>query len=292
MTIKTRGKFLPKDADGYIINDTSADKIAQEFRALIIEVQNIIITELGEALHSLYLTGSIPRGMAAIGSSDLDIFATLKPGYTDEFLSAIKEKANALISNNQMVSKIDIEIWTFAEVFPLASDLTNIKIKNTLSTFDVILKNASLCIYGKDLGNYIPPIKPDVALANDELIVIHDDIQEAKRSILAAKHTEQIEYWCKRVMKNIIRAGFCLCIPIIHQQTRDIDLCAEVFLKHYPGMQGVIERALTWIQKPSSSASDIIQYLDDSGASFLSEVDHWMERYNPERLQELPRNPP
>lgn len=290
MRNKPSGKFLPKDESGYLENDTSINKIAPEFGPLIANVKETVIDVLGECLHSIYLTGSIPRGMAQIFTSDLDLFAVLNPNCTDSLLPSVKTKCDKLLSKNKTVSKIDIEFWHFEKVFPAAPGLEKINVTNTLSVFDVILKNSSLCIYGDNLGQYIPKIKPGVALSNDELIVIHDDIRQAKEAILAADNKAKIGYWCKRVMKNIIRAGFCLCMPIIQEQTRDIDLCAKVFSKYYPDMVHITKQAIIWTQNPSSNSAEIIDFLDNDGALFLTKVDCWMEKYNPKRKQELSRN--
>ena len=281
---------LPKDDEGFIVNDTDANKISPDVERVIIEVKEIIIDSLSDSLHSVYLTGSIPRGKAKPYKSDLDIFAILNPGATGSALPAIREACNQILEETNIVSKIDIELWLFEEVFPLASSPNDIEIKDTLSIFDVILKNASLCIHGDDLSKYIPPIKPGIALANDELIAIHDDINQAREAISSAADPEEIQYWCKRVMKNIIRAGFCLCMPTIKEQTRDIDLCADIFSKHYPDMERTVKQAMVWIDKPSINSSDIVMFLEHEGALFLQKVDRWMEKYNPERQQEMPRN--
>ena len=166
--------------------------------------------------------------MAKPCKSDLDVFAILKPGFTAKSLPSIKSVCDELRTKYHVISKIDVELWRFAEVFSIALGLDNIRIKNTLSIFDIILKNSSCCIYGDDLSRHVPFIKPGVALANDELIVIYDDIREARDSVFNANSKEAVQYWCRRVMKNIIRAGFCLCMPIIQEQTRDIELCADI----------------------------------------------------------------
>jgi hypothetical protein len=49
-------KFLPKDDNGYIINDTDPNKISADFLPLISEVKNIISDTLASSLHSIYLT--------------------------------------------------------------------------------------------------------------------------------------------------------------------------------------------------------------------------------------------
>lgn len=284
-------KFLPKDDNGYIINDTDPNKISADFLPLISEVKKIIIDTLGSSLHSIYLTGSVPRGVAEIKKSDLDVFAILNPGVSDEntALKAINESIKKVFRTTDIVSKVDIELWRFEEVFPDANSINEIRVKNTLSIFDIILKNSSLCIYGDDLSAHIPAIKPDASLANDELIMIHQDIVQARQEISIASSEEEIKYWCKRIMKNIIRAGFCLCMPIIQEQTREIKLCAEVFSKHCPDLKEFVKKTMCWIKSPSDDQQEVLKFLNDDVDLFLSKVDRWMDKYNPDRVQEMHR---
>lgn len=289
---KNQANFLPKDNNGCIINDTAKSKIFADFLPLISEIKNIIIDTLSNSLHSIYLTGSVPRGVAEIKKSDLDVFAILRPSASGEnaALKAINESIKKVFRTTDIVSKVDIELWRFEEVFPDANSINEIRVKNTLSTFDIILKNSSLCIYGDDLSAHIPAIKPDASLANDELIMIHLDIAQARQEISAAASEEEVKYWCKRIMKNIIRAGFCLCMPIIQEQTREIKLCAEVFSKHYPDLKEFVKKTMCWIKSPSDNKQEILKFLNDDVDLFLSKVDRWMDKYNPGRLHEMPRH--
>jgi len=288
--VKSAGKFWNKNENGYLINDTDHEKIADAFQPLLSQVKQIIITALKDACHSIYLTGSIPRGIAIVGQSDLDIFAIVNSTFDDTALAYIQEQCNLLLIKNKVVSKIDVEFWEFSEVFPLANDNDNIQLKLTLSIYDAILKNSSLCIYGHDVITFIPPIKPSIALANDELIMLHSDLAMATKSITETPTEDNVRYWCKRVMKNIIRAGFCLVMALIEEYTRDIDLCAKVLTQHYPNMTNSIHQAVNWIDHPITNEHELLNFLNDFGSIFLHEVDRWMDYHNPKRAQELPRD--
>ena len=171
----------------------------------------------------------------------------------------IRDACNKILEKTNIVKKIDVELWKFAEIFPLAIDINDIKIKDTLSTFDIILKNSSLCVFGGDSSKHIPSIKPDIALANDELIVIYDDIVQARKAITNRVFQSEVLYWCRRVMKNIICAGFCLCVPIVQVQTREIKLCAKVFSRYYCDMTKFIHKALDLSEQPSELAEEVLE---------------------------------
>ena len=82
---------------------------------------------------------------------------------------------------------------------------------------------------------------------------------------------------------------FFLCIPIIQEQTREIELCADVFSKHYPDLKEFVKKAMYWIKSPSDNQQEVLKFLSDDAALFLTKVDRWMDKYNPDRVQEMHR---
>lgn len=76
--------FWSIDECGYLVNDAKLHKIQPEFEQLIDLTRKTFVESLGGSMHSCYLTGSVPRGLAVNGLSDLDAFAILKRGKTDQ----------------------------------------------------------------------------------------------------------------------------------------------------------------------------------------------------------------
>jgi predicted nucleotidyltransferase len=67
------------DADGYLCREGSLERIQPDFTPLV-ERLRMSITRMFDAdrLHSAYLYGSVPRGTAVVGRSDLDVLLALR----------------------------------------------------------------------------------------------------------------------------------------------------------------------------------------------------------------------
>ena len=76
--IQKHGAVLSTDKDGYLIPDASLDKIVPPWNEAVNFIKEAYIKHLGERLHSVYIRGSIARGLAVEGISGLDSFALLR----------------------------------------------------------------------------------------------------------------------------------------------------------------------------------------------------------------------
>ena len=211
------GQFWEVDSDGFLQNNADFLKIKPDFKKVKQDVKQAYLENLSPALHSCYLTGSIPRGTAVPGFSDLDAFAVLKEGFSaDDHLSWITQVKAQLLNQHSEVTDIQMEVWEWNDIFGVP--------RNYLSEFQVILKLNSVCCYGEDLSQEILSIKPDVALANTEMIQLKPDIEEALAKLARDKRPEHVQFWCKKIMKNLIRAGFYMVIPNEKAFSRDLSL--------------------------------------------------------------------
>lgn len=65
------------DKDGFIQNLYSPKNIAPEFQEVVSAVVDSLLRELPSQVDGIYLYGSVPRGTAIIGRSDLDVSIVL-----------------------------------------------------------------------------------------------------------------------------------------------------------------------------------------------------------------------
>lgn len=70
-----KGRFWKLDCEGFILNDSSEEAIQDVFKPLLKEVVDVLLALKSLRIHSIYLTGSVSRGLAEPGKSDFDIFA-------------------------------------------------------------------------------------------------------------------------------------------------------------------------------------------------------------------------
>ncbi len=65
------------DKDGFIQNLYSPNNIAPEFQGVVNAVIDSLLSELPNQIDGIYLYGSVPRGTAIVGRSDLDVSIVL-----------------------------------------------------------------------------------------------------------------------------------------------------------------------------------------------------------------------
>ncbi|MDJ0652145.1 MAG: hypothetical protein QNJ27_03990 [Simkaniaceae bacterium] len=161
---------------------------------------------------------------------------------------------------------------------------------DSVTEFQAILKLNSLCIFGEDLSKYIAPIKPGIALANTEVFQFSTDVEEMVKAIDKDRSSENIAYWSKRIIKNLVRSCFHMTIPIESCYTRDLKLSAKIFLKHYPDKPQILH-FLKMLDFPFSDPLELKKYFKKGfGKWVLEETKRWLENYNPRKAPSLPRD--
>ncbi len=276
MTHARKGRIWRLDAHGNLLNDCDRAHLVPPYDAVARAIVAAYTQHIPNDIHSIYLTGSVPRGLAVPGQSDMDAFAVLEE-YRDpelvmqDWIDAAEDQINAA---HTCVNGVQLELWPHGYVF-LDPD--------EFSVGAFIIKTHSLCLWGADLAPELPdyPISP--AIANDDIVQIQPDIEEAIDEIEADTSAENVRYWCKRISKNIIRATFGLVMVAEGVHTRDIDLAAAYAIQHYPAQKSAIEQAVAFINLPTDDAGTILHYLRESGAWFIAEADRWLDIHNPER---------
>jgi uncharacterized protein len=84
------------DQDGYIVREGDLARVPAAFVPVVRAAKAAILSAFGpDRLHSAYLYGSVPRGTAVPGVSDLDVLLALhdEPGDTDRATASGLENA-------------------------------------------------------------------------------------------------------------------------------------------------------------------------------------------------------
>lgn len=266
--------FWPQDTEGNLINTSSWSNIQREYYELIEEIKESYRRVLGNNLHSIYLYGSIPQGKVKKGLSDIDTLAIIGKDTVDS-------KVNKALSSDgtKLLKKYSLVSFVQMEAFPMTT------VVNTyiFSHEAFILKSQGICVYGKDLIDSLPQARVSKRLANKELQQLKNDIDEAKRELTKTQKPEEVRYWCKRIMKNILRDGFYLVMDKERKYTPDIRLSAETFSKYYPDKKEEMDRVLNLANGPTTKKEKVLEVLDIFGIWIIGETDKWLHIHNPER---------
>jgi uncharacterized protein len=271
-----KGRLWRMDANGSILNDASIETIKPPYDAMIADAVAVFTSKIANDIHSIYVTGSVARGLAVEGVSNLNIFAVLTEETDADLVLQdwIQSAEEELLAQYPSLSDVVLELWPYNHVF---SD------PGRFSIGAFIIKTHSICVWGSDVAPELPEYKVEAAVANDDLVQIRLDIDEAVAKIKRNSRPENVSFWCRDIAKHILHAGFALVMVDEGIHTRDLDLSYEYFAKHYPGHAADMQRALIYAENPSMDAMEVLDYLAIMGAWMIAHADSWLDQHNPDR---------
>lgn len=211
--------------DGTIAREGSLDRVQAPFAPVVAAARSRIAEVFGPArLDSAYLYGSVPRGTAVPGVSDLDLLLALRSGPT----GADRADADAVEAElDASFDAIDGAGILLSGAGTLLSDLER---------HDGGFFLACLCtpLLGDDLAERLPRYRPTSLLAretNGDLCLLLPRWHE--RAAEAATDRER-RAMSRGVARRIVRTGFTLVMPRWGGWTSDLAESAELFARYYP----------------------------------------------------------
>jgi uncharacterized protein len=259
------GKFWEIDEQGFILNDASLSKVPKRYRHSVEMTVEAYRAYVNDILYGVYIRGTVPRGLAILYVSDLDTFAVVNESEAVDDMQWADSEEEAILSACPELTGVQFEQWPLADVVNPTENLE----------LPFVVKTQSICVFGHDLSPELPNFNPDAEIAFIDLSQIKGDIEEAKSSIGSSSVTEsQVRYWSKRIMKNLIRAAFCLTVTRERRYTRDLLLCVDTFCRHYPSHQDDIRLALRYFVEPTSDSQELRAYLCGFGSWVANEAEN------------------
>lgn len=254
--IEKKGSFFETDAEGFVINPASAEKIQGKWKPVLDDIVDWHKEAFGDSLVNIYVRGSVAKGEAMEGVSDVDTFAyvDLSPEKIDEKAEGIK---NARIEIDKKYSFVDgVEII----IMPIE------KSKNRSET---VLLNQSLCIHGKPV--VAPRLKPgkDMALHApniDKRIVSIDKFVKEEHS------DKKVRSKCVWAMKGLLRSGCEIVMERSGKYTRDLYPCYEVFSEYYPEREPEMREVLHLALNPTSDKDKLKEMMHSLGGWLQKEA--------------------
>jgi predicted nucleotidyltransferase len=270
------------DEDGTIVREGALDRVSAAFVPVVDAARaRITATFGGPRLHSAYLYGSIPRGTAVPGVSDLDLLIVFR----DEPADADRAAANALEA-------------ALDDAYPQITGVGIVlgSVRSTLSElerYDGGFFVACLCtpLLGEDLAAQLPRYRPTALLAretNGDLAMVLP--RWRARAAEAATGTDR-RTLSRAVARRLVRTGFTLIMPRWGGWTSDLDRSAELFARYYPERAGQLRRAAAIARTPSADPAVLTMLIDDLGPWLAAEYTtvHGQKAPRPNRLPRPPR---
>jgi predicted nucleotidyltransferase len=250
------------DPDGTIAREGALSLVQESFTP-VVDAARIRITDAFDSsrLHSAYLYGSIPRGTATPGVSDLDLMLALHHEPTDADHADAKAIEALLDSSFPQINGVGILL---SSARTLLSDLER---------HDGGFFVACLCtpLLGADLAEQLPRYRPTSLLAretNGDL----DLVLPRWRARMADATTDTEHRTLNRIVgRRIVRTGFTLVMPRWNGWTSDLDESTEAFGAYYPERVTQMRTAAATGRTASADPATMGMLLDDLGPWLAAE---------------------
>ena len=247
--------------DGTIAREGALDRVPPAFALAVDAARDLITRTFGPRLHSAYLYGSIPRGTAVPGASDLDLSVVLREEPTAGDRADAKAVEAALDQAFPQVNGVGI---VMASARSVLSDLER---------YDGGFFVACLCtpLAGPDLAGQLPCYRPTGLLARETnsdlaLVLPRWRAQAAEAATDADRRTLS-----RYVGRRLTRTGFTLVMPCWGGWTSDLDESAEIFGRYYPDRAAQMRVAASVGRALTADPAVLGMLIDDLGPWLAAE---------------------
>jgi len=255
------GKLFKPNSTGNLVNEASIEKIKAPWKEAVEAVKESYVRNLRDSLQSIYVRGTVARGEAIEGVSDLDTTA-LVSGETNLEPRWFQVEQSSLKSHFPFVSKFEFSLMPVEELEDSSKRVSQ----------KFFLKTQSVCVYGEDVSKQLPEFKITADLAQCFYKNLQADIEKAKERISRVTRPAQVQNWCRWIAKRILRAGFALVMAREQAYTRDLYPSYEVFSKYYPEKEREMKNILELAINPIDDKSKILEMLNSFGSWLATET--------------------
>ena len=250
------------DHEGYFLREGSLSRVPAAFAPVVEAARVRSAAVLGPRLHSAYLYGSIPRGTAIPGVSDLDLLLAFhqEPSPEDRLaVQALGAELNAAYPQIDGVGALAFGVGT------LLSELE----RNDLGWFV-----SRLCtpLLGDDLAARLPRYRPTSLLARETNGDLALALPRWRARATAPDATEaDLLVLSRGASRKTVRTGFTLVMPRWNGWTSDLAESAEVFAHYYPARAAQMRAAAVTARTPSPDRTALAVLTDDLGPWLAAE---------------------
>ncbi|TFE48174.1 nucleotidyltransferase [Streptomyces sp. ICN441] len=250
------------DRDGTIAREGALYRVPAAFVPVVDAARAHIAATFGRTrLHSAYLYGSVPRGTAIPGVSDLDLQLALH----DEPTEADRADAGTIeAALDRAFPQIDGVGILLAGTRVLLSDIER---------HDGGFFIACLCtpLLGPDLAEELPRYRPTALLARETNGDLAQVLPRWRTKAAEATGEADRRTLSRLVGRRIVRTGFTLIMPRWGGWTSDLDQSAELFGRYYPERAEQMRVAAAAGRAPSPDPGVLGMLIHDLGPWLAAE---------------------
>jgi hypothetical protein len=233
------------DEQGFIRNDYSVDKIQPEFKPVVDSVVQQLTQRFPEQIDGIYLYGSVPRGTAVVGRSDLDVSIILNTPITESEQRVFQELSTAIPDRHPEISKIDID----------PGYLNNIQKPEELYYWQFWLKHCCCCVWGNDRAISFVKHQPKLSVA----LALNGDLSVFLDQMAGSFSKMDDEAVAKIIGKKLVRAAYYFIAAKDGSWYIDLSQCTQAAKEYYPNQQHDIELAYLFASGALTSKTDAMK---------------------------------
>ncbi|WP_261885612.1 nucleotidyltransferase domain-containing protein [Vibrio pomeroyi] len=217
------------DKDGFIENLYSSKNIAPEFQGVVNAVIDSLLSGLPNQIDGIYLYGSVPRGTAVVGHSDLDVSIVLNTPIGQKENRLFQHLSDTIPKTYPQVSKLDIDPGSLSEVLQPQEKFH----------WQFWLKHCCCCVWGNDLSIDFPRHKPSREIA----LALNGDLSTFLEQMSLAFKTMTDADVAKVIGKKLVRAAYYFVAEKDDSWYTNLSQCTAVAKRYYPEQSDDIELA-------------------------------------------------
>jgi predicted nucleotidyltransferase len=243
------------DAEGFIVPEADLANVQPEYRGVPEAAAGLLVRELGSRLHSGYLYGSVVRGNAVPGRSDLDLVAVLRtPAEAADRLAAGRVE-RGLEARFPLLAGAGVALSHLAEVLS----------PRQRYGMQVFLRDLSVCVCGEDLRPGLPRTRPSAAVAaafNEDTPAV---LARAREALRTRPDPEAVRRACRTASKRMVQAGFAVVMARDGVWATVLEEQAAAVGAAFPEWAQAARQAAEQGRRPVADPEAVVELLDTFG---------------------------
>jgi len=243
------------DPEGYIRPEADLANVQPEYHGVPEAAAGLLAEAFGPRLHSAYLYGSVVRGNAVPGRSDVDLIAVLLAAPTDEDRTRADRVERALVERFPVLFSAGVGLTHLQEIRAPAQRYSG----------QVFLRELAVCIWGEDLRPGLPRTKPSAAVAAG----FHDDthavLARARTTLGTSTDPEVIRRVCRMAARRMVQVAFAVVMARQGGWATVLEEQAAAIGEAYPEWAQAARRAAEQGRRPLADAGVVRELLDTFG---------------------------
>lgn len=256
--VEAVGGFFPLDDQGNIINPTGRNNITAVWHPILYAILETYQNHFHAQLKSLWIRGSLARGLVTPSWSDLDIFGLIEKD------RPVRWAALEVPSRDEKKLRSLLPIGFERVPLEMMYSTFNSSVHEEMPRIGMMIKTQSLCWWGKDISHRLPNFRPGKAvMSNYRWLAADWNRVQGKDSV------SPISY--QSFIKTVVRTAFELVMERLGKYTTDLYWCTEAFAQYYPKEGITLKKILNLYDQPLKEKYQLTALLEEITPWMISE---------------------